>query len=241
MGKLALRLVKRYLSGTPLHPQWLIFRDNYQSISRHKKYLKGKVLDIGCGQADVKKYLESDTEYIGLDYYYTSVNWYDSFPDIYGNAMQLPLADNSVDTVLLLDVLEHLPSSEECISEIYRSLKPGGTFLLQVPFIYPIHDAPLDFKRWTKYGLQKILQQYNFEIVEERVQGQPAETSILLLNLALGKLLLNSFRNKNPLLIFIPAYPLIVLIMNLLAVVTTVIAPKDNFMPFGYRIIAIKK
>ncbi len=241
MEKRIIHFFRKFLAKTPFHPQWIVFRNNYESIGNLGMYLKGKVLDIGCGQSEVKNYLSQDVEYIGLDYYYTSVDWYHSSPDIYANATQIPMANGSMDAVLLLDVLEHIPDSDKCLDEISRVLRKQGTFLLQVPFIYPIHDSPLDFKRWTIFGLENTLEKHGFNIVKFYSQGQPFDTSMLMFNLSLGKILLNSIKKKNPLMILIPVYPIIVFICNIVALLGSIVSPKDDFMPWGYRVIAIKK
>ena len=44
-----------------------------------------------------------------------SKDWYNSLPDIYGNANLLPISDSSINNVLMLDVLEHLPDPEKCL------------------------------------------------------------------------------------------------------------------------------
>ena len=80
-----------------------------------------------------------------------------SFQEIFADAQSLPFKNKSIDTILLLDVLEHLPRPEECFEEIYRKSKPNGKVIIQVPFLYPIHDAPLDFRRWTQHGLRGLL------------------------------------------------------------------------------------
>lgn len=108
----------------PLHPQWLIYRrerHTYQEISR---CLSGRLLDIGCAHQHIKTYLQTSCEYIGLDYYPTAVYWYATRPHIFADAQQLPFKDESMDAVLLLDVLEHLPHPQNCLSEIARVLKP---------------------------------------------------------------------------------------------------------------------
>ena len=61
-----------------------------------------------------------------------------------------PFTDAQFESVLLLDVLEHLRAPEVCITEIERVLKIRGKLFLKVPFLYPVHDAPFDFHRWTR-------------------------------------------------------------------------------------------
>ena len=69
----------------------------------------------------------------------------------------LPLKDDSVDAVLCLYVLEHLRDPGQLVREVARVLRPGGVFYVTVPFLYPLHEAPGDFSRWTLPGLENLL------------------------------------------------------------------------------------
>lgn len=44
--------------------------------------------------------------------------------------------------------------------------------MLQVPFLYPVHDAPLDFQRWTSHGLRQQIAQQGFVLKEEFQMGK---------------------------------------------------------------------
>lgn len=232
--------LKNLLKNTPFHPQWLIFRDNYQGVAKLTDYIGEKVLDIGCGHCEIKKFLPKETDYTGIDYYYTSVNWYRSAPDIFADAQNLPIRSGAINTVFFFDVLEHIPEPEQCLHEISRILGKQGKLILQTPFIYPVHDSPLDFTRWTIYGLEKMLQAEGLNIINIRYYGEPIETSLLMMNMALSKTLLNSLERKNLLLIFIPLLPFIIITLNIIAVISKFITPTDKFMPFMYRIVAEK-
>jgi len=224
------------ISHTCLHPQWFVYKNKQKYYKKIVKNISGRILDIGCADQIIRQYLPPDSDYIGLDYYLTATEWYKTNPNIFGDAQQLPFTEQCVDCVLLLDVLEHIADPHRCLSEISRVLKNGGIFVLQVPFLYPIHDAPLDFQRWTSYGLFHLVKKNGFVVKEECSLGKSIETGGLLLNLALCKLMLNWFRNKNPaLLLSVIIVPAIVLI-NILCWMLAFVAPIDNFMPHGYRI-----
>jgi SAM-dependent methyltransferase len=54
-------------------------------------------------------------------------------PVLEGDAADLPLPDDAVDAVVLLDVLEHVPDPAAVLTEIHRVLRPGGSLVLSVP------------------------------------------------------------------------------------------------------------
>ncbi len=76
--------------------------------------------------------------------------------DVVASVYKLPFENDSFDLVLCLSVLEHLEKPLEAIFEIRRVVKIGGKVIVSTPFLFPIHDAPGDYWRFTKFGLQKI-------------------------------------------------------------------------------------
>lgn len=89
-------------------------------------------------------------------------------PDIVGDLHTYDFGENMFDTVVLSEVLEHLHSPHLGIQNIYKFLKPGGRLILTTPFIFPIHDRPYDYYRFTKYGLQHLLSDFQDVEVKER-------------------------------------------------------------------------
>ena len=85
-----------------------------------------------------------------------------------GDAHALPVVDGAFDVVLCTEVLEHLCEPHRAIDEMHRVLAPGGRLLLTTRFLFPIHDAPHDYFRFTKYGLRYLLRRFeDVEIQEE--------------------------------------------------------------------------
>ena len=85
---------------------------------------------------------------------------------VIGDAQALGLADASFDVVLCTEVLEHVPEPQRAVDEMFRVLKPGGRLLLTTRFLFPIHDAPHDYFRYTKYGLRHLFETNGFDVVE---------------------------------------------------------------------------
>lgn len=177
---------------------------------------------------------------MGLDFFSTAVGWYGTRPQVFGDGQRLPFAAGGFDTVLLLDVLEHLPDPPACLKEIHRVLAPGGRVVVQVPFLYPIHDAPLDFHRWTLHGLRSLAVESGFTVSEEAILGQPLETAALLGNLALSQAVLSWLRRRNPLAVFVLLLPLVVPLLNLAGWALGALSPTDPIMAHGYRLVLEK-
>ncbi|MCB9978512.1 MAG: class I SAM-dependent methyltransferase [Rhodospirillales bacterium] len=90
-------------------------------------------------------------------------------PDIVADVCDLSMMQaGSFDAVFMLEVLEHVKTPQAALDEIYRVLKPGGALFLSTPFIFPLHDEPYDFYRYTKYGLAHLLAAFGDVKISER-------------------------------------------------------------------------
>ncbi|OGU34267.1 MAG: hypothetical protein A2068_09290 [Ignavibacteria bacterium GWB2_35_6b] len=123
---------------------------------------KGRVIDLGCGSSPYKKIIQQmSREYIGVDWNNTLHD--KSNVDVFANICKgFPFKDCSVDTVVCFQVLEHLQEPNFFLSECYRILRPGGKLLITVPFMWHIHEAPYDYFRYTRYGLEYLLLKNEF-------------------------------------------------------------------------------
>lgn len=88
-------------------------------------------------------------------------------PDIIGDVCRIPFPDQSIDFIIMMEVLEHVKEPFIAVSEIYRVLKPGGRVILSTPFIYPVHAEPHDYFRYTKNGLLYMFRFFKaIEVIE---------------------------------------------------------------------------
>lgn len=235
--------LRRWVFGlrhTPLHPQWLVLRGEAQNRRAITRSLKGRILDIGCGNRPMETLLGPDTAYVGLDYPTTHAKGYIGRPDLFGDGQCLPFRAGSFDVVMALDVLEHLPSPEQCVREAARVLRGSGQLILQTPFLYPLHDLPHDFQRWTLPGLEALVERQGFEVTERRIFGAPCETATALTAIALAKGILDSVARRSPTLLLIPLLVIGIPVVNLLGWLLAKLLPADDFMPLGYRLVCTK-
>jgi SAM-dependent methyltransferase len=236
------RRLKRFFHGwrhTPLHPQWLVFRRDRAIRGWLGGLAAGRVLDIGCADGGMRDHLAPNCEYVGLDYPGTAIAWYGTRPQVFGDAASLPFSHDRFDTVLLLDVLEHLADPRRALGEAWRVLRPGGRLLVKVPFLYPLHDAPRDFRRWSGHGLRHDLEDGGFVVEEVRAFGTPLETAMLLANLGQAKWLLDALARRGPAALALGlSLPLAIPLRNLLGWFSAVAAADVATMPYAVCAVA---
>ena len=117
-------------------------------------YAKGLLLDLGCGFAPLFRYYEkyvSDCVCVDWENTLHKNPYLDLVCDI---TADLPFDDGTFDTVILSDVLEHIPNPSHLLSEVKRIVKDGGYIFLNSPFMYWIHESPFDYHRYTKYSYE---------------------------------------------------------------------------------------
>lgn len=94
--------------------------------------------------------------------------------DIVSSAYELEFADNSVDCVVCIGLLEHVRYPAKVILEIQRILKPGGKVYCTVPFLQPLHPSPEDYWRTTVSGLETWFE--DFDKIESGFNSGPSST-----------------------------------------------------------------
>ena len=160
---------------------WLLHHIYLNSIIRNKSFIKGKVLDIGCGKKPYAEYFYPQCEYyIGLDYSKT-IHGLDKV-DVVGDSLLLPFKNLSFDNVLSFQVMEHVSEPQIFLSEAFRILKPGGYFFLKTPFMWGEHETPYDFFRYTRYGLHYLAEKIGFHVIEIQPDSKFWTMSILRFN-----------------------------------------------------------
>ena len=130
--------------------------------------VRGRLLDAGCGKQPFRPWYGPLAERcVAVD-----LAPLDGL-DARGRLDALPFRSATFDVVLATEVLEHVDDAEPATAELFRVLAPGGHALVTVPFLYPTHEAPFDYRRLTHFGLADLLRRHGFEDVAVWSRGGP--------------------------------------------------------------------
>jgi len=124
-------------------------------------HARGALLDLGCGKVPL---YAAYAPHVGE---ITCVDWApgehsDQSCDL---SQPLPFERECFDTIILSDVLEHMPEPELLWREMTRVLAPGGKIIMNVPFYYSVHAHPHDYYRYTNFALERFVKINALELV----------------------------------------------------------------------------
>ena len=132
-------------------------------LFQSKNYIKGNVIDIGGIKKNPRgSFSNKDCTFLTWQYLNNNAS---SNPDILADANNLPLKDCSVDTVLMLELLEYVEDIKQVLKESSRILKINSYMIISIPLIHSIHgDADIDKIRYTESFLKRTFKSYNLKL-----------------------------------------------------------------------------
>jgi ubiquinone/menaquinone biosynthesis C-methylase UbiE len=143
-------------SDNPIHQRLL------KAYYVAKDYVRGDLLEIGCGEGRGVALLHDKVDsYSGLDKIGELV---DTLAKAYPQAdfkqsviPPLPYSDNSFDSIISFQVIEHIKDDRTYLKEIFRVLKPGGVALITTPNIkMSLSRNPWHIREYTAQQLSEI-------------------------------------------------------------------------------------
>lgn len=220
--------------GALLFPSHILRSALYREIRSLAPRVEGRVLDFGCGSKPYVELFTRTSEYIGVDIETSGHDHTNSAVDVFYDGEVLPFEDGRFDAVVSFQVFEHVPDLNRSLAEIARVLRPGGKLLVTMPFTFPEHEIPFDFRRLTQFGLRDFLQVHGMEV--EHLAG--TTTNWLTLNQLVLQLVFDELlpRRKFFQLLFAPLTSLI----NLFAIGTNLLLPDRRTLPLDYVVLARK-
>jgi SAM-dependent methyltransferase len=103
----------------------------------------GLVVDVGCGEGQVARWLADGRQVIGIDPAFAQVDVGQKRGGatyVQGSAINLPVRSGTADSAIACLVFEHIEDLDTALNEVSRVLRPGGTFLFLLN--HPLLQTP---------------------------------------------------------------------------------------------------
>jgi SAM-dependent methyltransferase len=126
------------------------------------------VLDLGGHKSRKRGVFNID--HYDLITYYANISP-EKGADFLSDAARIASANESYGSVICAELLEHVSDPTSVLRESFRVLRPDGTLLITVPFLYQIHADPHDYGRYTDYFWNNTLHEIGFQQIEIQKQG----------------------------------------------------------------------
>ncbi len=187
--------------------------------ARRDRFHNLKVLDVGCGSKPYNQLFRNTLSYIGLDTHKSGHDHSQENIDVFYDGSTFPFSPQSFYAVVSFQVFEHVEDEKRFLKEINKVLSPNGLLLMTLPFSWPEHEEPYDFRRMTSFGMRKMIEENGFEVLELIKTTNYLQTVLQLINTYLAQTL------KTP-------WPVMNIFLSLLYV------PFLNLLSFSFGIVS---
>ena len=139
--------------------------------------VSGDLLELGCGEGrGIELLLPKVKSYLGLDKIEAVISSLKiKFPKAQFESGVFPpinLPDNSFDTLVSFQVIEHIQNDDQFLSEIHRILKPGGKAILSTPNIkMTLSRNPWHTREYTADELERLASKYFSKVEMKGIAG----------------------------------------------------------------------
>lgn len=132
--------------------------------------INGKTIDLGAKNGKASYYRFFNLKYSEIDY--VDINPTESNILKLDLEKNLPISDKSYNSVLAINLFEHIFNIQNLIEEIYRILDDEGKLIGSTPFMKEYHSDPFDFYRYTQDFYKKMFEKVGFVNIELILVGQ---------------------------------------------------------------------
>ena len=181
-------------------------KDAIEQVRKSLRSDKAVIMEIGCSSGFLIRDLVNSfpgAVIIGADVVkeplYQLARDLPGVPLLRFDLLRCPLPDQSVDVLIMLNVLEHIEDDFGALQKAFNLLKPGGVLIIEVPaspILYDSYDVELrHFRRYSTADLYNKLNKAGFTVSRKSHLGfilYPAFAAVKLLQKGL------SFRKNNP-------------------------------------------
>ncbi|MFD2202032.1 class I SAM-dependent methyltransferase [Shivajiella indica] len=147
----------KLVSDNPIHQRLL------KAYIAAKPFVKGKLLEVGCGEGrGVEILMPLVEEYLGLDKIQEVIDILKKkYPEAKFRQAIIPpfsgIEDDFFDSVVSFQVIEHIKDDRLFLEEIHRVLKPGGKAIISTPNIrHTLSRNPWHIREYTAQQLEDL-------------------------------------------------------------------------------------
>ena len=222
------------LLGVFVNPFYSMRRELYKNISQLSNNLTGDILDIGCGNKPYQKLFTNSRTYVGMEFD-SPENRKKSKADIFYDGKRFPFENETFDSIVFTEVLEHIFNPDEFLSQVNRVLKNNGNILLTVPFVWDEHSQPFDYGRYSSFGLNHLLIKHGFKILKSYKTLNDIRVVFQLINCYIYKVLpVKNYRIR------LCLYIVLISPFTILGIIFSWLLPKNNDLYMDNIILAKK-
>lgn len=152
---------------------------NRWTLNLLKSYIYGKILEVGCGIGNFTKTLIKYGEVVAID---IRKDYIFETKKIVGNGVRVGLGDiekgkyffddRDFDSIVSINVFEHIKNDKKSIENLYLLLKKGGYLISIVPahkFLYgKIDESVGHFRRYEMSVMINLLEMAGFKIIKSK-------------------------------------------------------------------------
>lgn len=217
------------LLGFLINPFFLGRSAMYINVKKFAKHITGKTLDVGSGSKPYVHLFTGATSYIGMDIEQSGHKHQREYIDVFYDGTTFPFEENSFDSLVFFEVLEHVFNPDTFFEQISKVVKPGGQCVVTIPFIWGEHEQPYDYARYSSFGLKHLFNKHGFEIVEQKKYLTDFRLIFLLINSYTYTVCKKYLPGLLAWLIIVP----VTFINNLLGLISYLLLPKNKDLYFG--------
>lgn len=152
---------------------------NKWTMRKFLPYLSGDILEVGCGIGNFTAYLTNYGNVWACD---VEKNYIDQTKTLLDRQVKVGFGDiekgeyffirKKFDTIICLNVLEHIKDDMKALKNLYDLLKDGGHLILLVPahmFLYGEIDKSIGhYRRYNKIRLNILMKDLGFKIIKSQ-------------------------------------------------------------------------
>lgn len=157
------------MAAAPRYNRWM--------FERLRPWVGRRVLEVGAGIGNMSAFLVDRERLVLADtepyYLHRLRERFDDRPNVRVVELRLPAFDpqlvaERVDTVICLNVLEHVEDDRGSLSAMRQLLEPGGRLVLLVPALRPLYgtldEALGHFRRYAPTELGRMVEESGFRV-----------------------------------------------------------------------------